>query len=162
MNLRNVQTEEIVRRGAAYYQARSRPDTAQNGQSALSRRQFLRAAAGATVLGVGLGVGLWRPRLIAALANGSPVPIPGGTPVVGGAFHVFGPGIIDPADAEPSTITDFNGFVGLTYVSGTVRRKNMKTGEVRILPFVESDMRFMTGEFRGTDGQTHQGTFGFV
>jgi len=39
---------------------------------------------------------------------------------------------------------------------------NTKTGEVRRLPFVDSDMRFMQGLFRGTDGKVHQGTFGFV
>jgi hypothetical protein len=75
---------------------------------------------------------------------------------------VFGPGLIDPANAEPSSITHFNGFVGLAYISGSVTRTNTKTGEVRTLPFLESDMRFMKGVYRGTDGQTHQGAFGFV
>lgn len=91
-----------------------------------------------------------------------PVPIPGGTPVLGGTFHVFGPGLLDPPDAEPSTITDFNGFVGLAYISGEVARTNTKTGEVLTLPFVNSDMRIMTGVFRGTDGEVHQGAFAYV
>ena len=61
-----------------------------------------------------------------------PVPIPGGTPVLGGDFHVFGPGFpgFDPPDAEPSTITDFNGFLGFAYISGEVTRTNTVTGEV--------------------------------
>ena len=75
---------------------------------------------------------------------------------------MFGPGLFDPIDAEPSTITDFNGFVGLAFISGTVTRTNTKTGEVRTLPFVNSDMRFMDGVFQGTDGRTHQGAFAFV
>jgi hypothetical protein len=61
-----------------------------------------------------------------------------------------------------TSITDFNGFLGLAYISGTVRRTNTVTGEVLPLPFLNSDMRFMKGVFRGTDGQIHQGAFAFV
>ena len=36
-------------------------------------------------------------------------------------------------------------------------------GEAQVrLPFVNSDMRFMQGVFRGTDGKVHQGAFAFV
>jgi hypothetical protein len=75
---------------------------------------------------------------------------------------VFGPALSDPVDAEPSTITDFNGFVGLAYLSGTVTRTNTTTGEVQTFPFANSDMRFMKGVFRGTDGRLHHGAFAFV
>jgi hypothetical protein len=68
----------------------------------------------------------------------------------------------DPIDAEPSTITNLDGFVGLAYVSGMVTRTNTKTGEKLRLPFRESDMRFMKGNFRGTDGNTHEATFALV
>jgi len=101
------------------------------------------------------------PRRVEA-ASFAPVPIPGGTPALGGAYHVFGPAAFDPADAEPATITNLNAAVGLAYVSGMVTQTNTKTGDVRRLPFVDSDMRFMQGVFRGTDGKVHQGTFGFV
>jgi hypothetical protein len=116
-------------------------------QHAMSRRQFTRTAASAAVVGSALGAGVRRPRLAGAHRAHEPVPIPGGTPVLGGAFHVFAPGIPggDPVDAEPSSITDFNGFVGLAFISGEVRRTNTATGEVRTLPFVNSDMRFMKG-----------------
>lgn len=80
----------------------------------------------------------------------------------GRTLSLFGPGLIDPIDAEPSTITDFNGFVGLAYISGMVTRTNTATGEERTLPFVNSDMRFMKGVFRGTDGRMHHGAFAFV
>jgi len=95
-------------------------------------------------------------------ASFAPVPIPGGTPVLGGAYHVFGPAAFDPIDAEPATITNLNAFVGLAYVSGMVTQTNTKTGEVVRLPFLNSDMRFMQGVFRGTDGKVHPGAFAFV
>jgi hypothetical protein len=96
-----------------------------------------------------------------------PVPITGGSPVLGGGFHVFAPGPgagvgIDPIDAEPSTITDFNGSLGLAYISGQVTETHTATGKVRTLPFVNSDMRFMKGVFRGTDGRTFEGAFALV
>ena len=131
----------------------------------MSRRQFLKSA-GATLLGAGLGAAfgssIWPTHVASAHGSHEPVPIPGGTPVLGGGYHVFGPGTIDPPDAEPSSITDFNGFVGIGFINGTVTRTNIQTGEVSILPMIASDMRFMKGEFRGMDGQFHNGTFGFV
>ena len=69
---------------------------------------------------------------------------------------------IDPIDAEPATITNMDAAVGLAYVSGMVTQTNNKTGEVMRLPFVDSDMRFMKGVFRGTDGRVHRGAFAFV
>ena len=42
------------------------------------------------------------------------------------------------------------------------KASNTKTGEVLRLPFVNSDMRFMQGVFRGTDGKVHRGAFAFV
>jgi hypothetical protein len=128
----------------------------------MSRREFARTAAGAAMIGGAFGAGLWRPGLAEAHGSREPKPIPGGTPLLGGLFHVFGPGIIDPPDAEPSSITDFNGFIGLAFINGTVTRTNTVTNEVRTLPFVNSDMRFMKGVFKGTDGRTHQGAFAFV
>jgi hypothetical protein len=132
----------------------------------MSRRRFARAAGGAALAGAALGSGLWR----SAAADGGdrrakPVPIPGGSPALGGDHHVFAPGPnanFDPIDAEPSTITDLNGFVGLAYISGQVKQTNTVTGEVRMLPFVDSDMRFMKGVYRGTDGKLHRGAFALV
>lgn len=164
MNIQYLQTAALVHRAGSPDADREQSEAAQGGQHAWSRRQFVRTAAGAAVIGATWGAGLWRPRTVMAHNDHAPVHIPGGSPLLGGTFHVFGPGFpgFDPADAEPSTITDFNGFIGLAYISGTVTRTNTKTSEVRTLPFVDSDMRFMQGVFRGTDGQVHQGTFGFV
>jgi len=52
-----------------------------------------------------------------------------------------------------------NGFAGLAYISGMVTQTNVLTGEQLRFPFLDSDMRFMKGEFRGTDGRMHHGAF---
>jgi len=84
--------------------------------------------------------------------------------MLGGGFHVYGPGLpgLDPPDSEPSTITDFKGVVGLAFISGTVVRTRRSTGETDTLPFLFSDMRFMKGVFRGTDGRRRQGAFALI
>jgi hypothetical protein len=118
--------------------------------------------------GIAVGARPWQWN--SALGHGAvtPVPIPGGSPAIaelaGGLFHVYGPGAegVDPPDAEPITITDFDGLIGLAYLNGTVRRTNTVTGEVRELPFVDSDMRFMKGVYQGTDGQVHDEAFAFI
>ena len=129
----------------------------------VSRRNFIQTAAGAAAAGAAIGSGLWQPRLLQARSL-DPNPIPGGSPLLGGAFHVYGPGFpdFDPPDAEPSSITDFNGFVGLAYISGTCTRTNEVTGQQVELPYLFNDMRFMRGVYRAMDGRPHQGTFGFV
>jgi len=126
----------------------------------MSRRRFARTAAGGA-FAAAVGSRLWTTSPVEA-ASFAPVPIPGGSPALGGAYHVFGPAAFDPIDAEPVTITNLNAAVGLAYVSGMVTQTNTKTGEMRRLPFVNSDMRFMQGVFRGTDGKVHQGAFAFV
>ena len=127
----------------------------------ISRRQFTRNAARTAVIGATVG-SLWRPGRADAKASFAPVPIPGGSPFLGGSYHVFGPAAFDPIDAEPATITNLNGFTGLAYLSGMVTQTNTQTGEKLRLPFVDSDMRFMKGEFRGTDGRMHHGAFAFI
>lgn len=165
MNLHDLQTNEFTRRANAFYQACKQKDSASDGINVMPRRQFLKKT-GAVLLGASLGTAfgskIWPARLAAAHGDHEPVPIPGGTPLLGGRYHVYGPVALDPVDAEPATITDFNGFLGLAYISGMVTRTNTRTGEVRTLPFLEADMRFMKGVFRGKDGQIHEGAFGFV
>jgi len=116
---------------------------------AMSRRQFLGVAAGA---GGAVAMSSLMPALAEAAAPGpgTPRPIPG-TVAPGAPFHIVLPG----PGAEPSTITDFNGFGGIVDIEGT----GVGTGSN--LTF-GADMRFMTGIFRGTDGRVHKGTFGFV
>jgi len=109
-------------------------------ERALSRRQFLGTAAAAS--GVAVTASLWVPGLAEAAAPGAGTPRPI-------------PGTVVPAGAEPSAITDFNGFVAVADIEGT------GTGTGSGLTF-GADMRFMTGTFKGTDDRIHRGTFGFV
>jgi hypothetical protein len=139
---------------------------ARQHRPSMTRRQFTRTAGGTAVFGGALGAGFLKPAL-ASNWSFAPVPIPGGTPVLNGLYHFFGPasgmsGTGDPIDAEPITITNLDGFVGIAYLSGMVTRINTKTRERLRLPFMNSDMRFMTGNFRGTDGNIHQSTFALI
>jgi hypothetical protein len=88
----------------------------------------------------------------------APVPIPTTSP-----YHVSGFASPTNLNAEPSTITNFSGSFGFATLSGTVTRTDRKTGEEMSLPFgSNTNMRFMTGTFVGTDGQTYPGTFAFI
>ncbi len=74
----------------------------------------------------------------------------------GPLFHVFLPA----TGAEPSTITDFDGFVGWAAVGGMGTHTPVGEAPAHI-PF-ESDVRFMLGEFVGADGRNHHGAFAFI
>ena len=135
------------------------------GPRSVSRREFVRGASGAIAAGAALGSGLLSPQLLRAAAPNDPLPIPGGTPALKGAFHLYGPtpdGSFDPIDAEPSLITNFNGVVGLAYISGTVTRTKISTGERVELPYKDADMRIMQGVYRGVDNKPRQGTFALI
>lgn len=132
-------------------------------QRLLSRRNFLERSG--LTLGVlaasGLVSELARASTIRGLTgttSATPVPIPGGLKVLGPEgplFHFFLPA----PGAEPSTITNFNGFIGWAAVGGM--GTHTAGGQSRHLPF-ESDMRFMKGEFVGVDGRNHHGAFAFI
>jgi hypothetical protein len=62
---------------------------------------------------------------------------------------------------EPSQITDFSGFVGVTRIIGGGTGINTDTGETQALGF-QADMGFNQGRFIGTDGRHHEGSFAFV
>lgn len=123
----------------------------------LSRRQFMATAAGAT--GAILASGLWMPG-IALADNAAPKPIPGGIQPFGPGtevFHVF------PIahGVEPSTITDFHGFIAAAEIQGTGTATNTDTGATSLLNF-DVDVRFLQGVYIGMDGEQHGGTFGFI
>src|SRR5262249_61122281 len=120
-------------------------------------RAFLGSPAGGT--GAILGSSLLQPA--AALAgnphtDSTPNPTTNTFSVGGLDFSLtfFGPGL------DPSSITDFNGFVGVADVQGTGTGTNAD-GSTETLLF-DTDMRFMSGVYVGVDGKVHQGTFGFV
>ena len=122
----------------------------------VSRRGFLgRVAGGAGVL---VGASMLGPGAVAAplKKNATPKPIPGGFEVGGITFHVYGFG----RDQMPSSITDFNGFVGVAQVQGTGTATN-PDGTTETLLY-DTDMRFMKGVYVGLDERMHQGTFSFI
>ena len=127
--------------------------------SRLSRRRFVRTGLGALAAGAVVGRQSFRP-LLAGADGSNPIPVPG-SPFLA-PFHVWAPIVVDSIDADPSSITNFNGTVGIAYVSGMVRRTDLTTDETVTLPFIDADMRFMEGVYRDVDGKPHQGTFGFV
>ena len=119
-------------------------------QHAFSRRAFLKAGAatGAVVATSGFLGGY------AAARSGIPTPVPADAAF--GGLHIYG---VDPA-MEPSAITDFHGAIGAAVVRGTGTW--MVTGKAAETLLFDSDMRFMQGVFRGTDGRNHRGTFAFI
>jgi hypothetical protein len=123
----------------------------------LSRRHFLRTAAGAA--GVVLGSGLLIPGSARAGERGSdPRPIPGGIQPLGEGtevFHLFLPG----HGNELSTITDFQGVLAAAHITGAGTAK--MNGKTRRLAF-DADMRFMEGLYIGRDGRRHLGAFAFI
>lgn len=140
--------------------------SSQTGMSSVSRRVFLGGVASAGAL-VGTGL-LPNPPVHAGAENGCkgrPNPIPGG----GAPFRPFGifvhhnglnPAVPLASIKDPSQITDFDGFVGLTHIRGA-GVGTMGTGESVNLAY-QADMGFSQGKFIATDGRRHQGTFAFV
>ena len=84
----------------------------------------------------------------------APVPV---TAAPGSFLHVFG-----GTGADNSTISNFKGSIGSALINGNVTRTRIKTGQQDYFPFINANMRFMTGTFKGTDGLEHPGTFAFV
>src|SRR5437762_9895982 len=123
--------------------------------SAFSRRRFIQSS-GAVVAAAAIGK-MARPEVLLA-AGDDPIPIPGSPRLA--PFSVWAPVFVDSIDADPASITNFNGVAGLAYLNGTVRRTNTVTNEVRDLPFIDADMRFIQGIYRGVDGKPRQDTFG--
>ena len=138
-------------------------------QRHLTRRNLIRGAAG-----VAVGAGLLRPKPAYAgedeEVRGAKCnqvnPIPGGN----APFKPFGifvhhnplnPLIPLANIKDPSQITDFDGFVGLTNIHGGGTGTDTMTGIATPLAF-RADMGFGKGKFIGTNGREHNGTFAFV
>ena len=136
----------------------------------LSRRKLIGGAAGTA-----LGAGFMRPSFASMNLDDSdnesaacvgPNPIPGGVPGLKpfGIFIHHNP--LNPLTPlasinDPSQITDFDGFVGLTHIRGGGTGTDTMTGATARLAF-QADMGFSQGKFIGTDGKQHRGTFAFV
>jgi hypothetical protein len=100
-----------------------------------------------------------------SLPSVNPFPIPGGAlvpnPFGGPDGHFHQPG---PADSlnpnrvggDPSSIYNFNGFVGNVRVDGTGTDNSGNT------LLWEADLRFMDGVYQGVDGAIHHGAFALI
>lgn len=129
----------------------------------MSRRHLLGATA--TAAGALATSSLWSPLFALADDEGfvAPKPIPGGVAPFGIHIHhfpplpVLGPTLIN----EPSQITDFDGWVGITRVKGTGTGIETTT-EARTALGFQVDNGFMSGRYVGEDGEVHRGTFAFV
>lgn len=128
----------------------------------LTRRRFVQVASGVTATAA--LVGTMPPRGAAAAAPGVGLAEP-----IRASIEFF-PGVegqvqappFTGIDTDPATVTNFQGAVGIAFISGQVERRNRRTGETRTLPFSFSDMRFMQGVFRGRDGRERDATFAFI
>src|ERR1700730_4484335 len=136
-------------------------------QKWVSRRNLIRAAAGAA-----LGTGLVVPKPSYAghedndRGRGPTLkPIPGGV----APFKPFGIMIhhnpLNPANPlgninDPSQITDFDGFVGLTHIRGRGTGTD-SLGTPTPLAY-QADMGFGKGKFIDINGHQRSGTFAFV
>ena len=102
------------------------------------------------------------------------MPIPGGwaNPTGGPFVHLNFPGPTDTPGPgthpgpnggggnDPSTIADFEGYIGQTEVMGTGTGTNTDTGETTPLLY-DCDLRFMQGLYRGVDGRFLEARFVF-
>ena len=87
------------------------------------------------------------------------IPLARTNPFGGPAIHFDLPGLPTnppPVGNDPSTINDFNGFIGVAHLQGTGT-----DGSGNTLNW-DADLRFMQGIYQGADGQLHSGTFAFV
>jgi hypothetical protein len=118
-----------------------------------------------------LAAGLPRIALGAKPGSGIPTPIPHTTGALG--LHFFFPGPVDgsvaptdptgphPDGRDPSTIYDFNGFIGQADLDLSGTGTDTTTGETAPYTF-HTDMRFMKGIFIDTEGRNHTGAFAFI
>jgi hypothetical protein len=88
-------------------------------------------------------------------------------------LHFYFPGPIDgsasptdgtgthPEGRDPSTITNFSGFVGQADLDFSGTATDIRTGAKANYTF-HTDTRFIKGEFIASDQHRHHGTFAFI
>jgi hypothetical protein len=146
-----------------------------NSRNTLQHKRFSRRDLVRNTAGAALGAGLLGSRLVYASTNQDDSDLSkcvGVNPIPGGIapFKPYGVFIHhNPLNAatplanlsDPSQITDFDGFVGLTHIRGSGMGTDTTTGATTPLLF-GADMGFSQGTFIGTDGEPHHGTLAFV
>ena len=139
-------------------------------ERAMTRRNFIGAAAVAG--GAAATAGMWLPEFVraAAFAEADPRFIPGGTtlPFQHTPFHFFFPtanpfstDTVANGGGDPSTVYDFMGSVGLAEINGHGMGTNTMSGASTSM-FWAADVRFMKGTYKGTEGDTRTGAFAFI
>ena len=129
--------------------------------ASISRRTFLRAGVGASVVGGALGLGLLRPvSALAAPGIGNVLPIPTTEDFLGVELHVQSPPFTGE-DTDPSGVWNFQGASGIAFIDTTVTRTNRKTGAREVLPS-SNHMNGHQGIYVGRDGHVREITFAFV
>jgi len=136
----------------------------------ISRRNFIRASAGAAGTGLVLSSALPKPLLAAEEAHRAcpvePQPIPHtiATPF-GTTIHHFFPGPVEGLDPvtghDPSEIFDFSGVIAQADLLLSGIGTDLNAGDSAPYDF-HTDMRFMRGQFVAADGNTHKGAFAFI
>ena len=126
-------------------------------ERALSRRRFVGGRLGRSERRRRRGLGCRPWPGAAAPVGGSPNPIPGTTTLPFGNFHFFFPAAVENANADPSLITDFNGFIGLGDFTGGTGKD-----QANVTRYWKADVRFMAGEYIDVSGRHRQGAFAFV
>jgi hypothetical protein len=96
-----------------------------------------------------------------AADHADPRAIPGGFSDFGHFYHQLYPNENTAHTEDPSTITDFNGHIGLAYVEGMGTHTDKMTGAVSHLPY-RVDLRFMQGVYVGEDDERHHGAFAAI
>jgi hypothetical protein len=130
-----------------------------------SRRHFLQLVGGVAAVGAAAGTQVMRASSADAAGPGIEMvePIPTTVEFFPGVqSHVLGPPFLLGPDSDPSTVFNFRGASAIAFLDGEVERRNRRTGETQVFPFVATDMRFMQGIFRGTDGRVRDATFAFI
>jgi hypothetical protein len=145
----------------------------------MSRRALLHRTMGA---GAVLSSGLWAHNSVLAGDDddddrskrcGVALPQPHTTAGPFGPLHFYFPGPIDgsaastdatgthPEGRDPSTITNFDGFVGAVDMDFSGTARDTKTGLEAPYTF-HTDSRFMIGDFIASDQSRHKGAFAFI
>lgn len=153
------------------------PDSGSPSDYRISRRQLVGKAVATGGAGIVLGSSLPKPLLAdededrRVSQEVQPLPIPNISP--GPNQHFFFPGPVEgtafstdltgaqPNGRDPSTITNFKGFIGSADLNFSGTGTDLVTGAQSQYDF-HTDTRFMQGVFIGSDERRHYGTFGFI
>ncbi len=150
--------------------------------AAISRRGLIRGTIGGAA-GLALGTGLWTPALGAEDEDdrhdlgGIPLPIPHRTFLPFGVatqgVHFYFPGPVDgsvaatdptgshPEGRDPSTVTNFSGFIGQVDLTFEGTGRDTTTGATADYHF-HTDTRFFRGEWIGSDQRRRHGILAFI